>query len=130
MRELLWRPAFVTTALVVVAATLGTTGHAETTIGRWCDRMVPTMPTYNRIITIRLNATGAAEAHSLFGDGSEMTQGLHEVSGNVFAVLDSPSNDRSRIVPSSGELQLIDNDGLIRVARRLGNTRTPGECGL
>jgi hypothetical protein len=48
----------------------------------------------------------------------------------MFEIVDSPSGDRYRIVPASGDLQLIDNDGLIRVARRLENRPVPRECGL
>lgn len=40
------------------------------------------------------------------------------------------SGDRYRVVPADGNLQLLHNDGLIRVATRLENKPQPGECGM
>jgi hypothetical protein len=117
-------------AIALLQFLLQDPAHAGTTLGRWCDRMLPSMPQYNAIITIRLNASGQAEGHIEFGDGSQTTRALREASGDMFEIIDSPSGDKYRITPASGDLQLIDNDGLIRVARRLENKPVPRECGF
>ena len=118
---------------IVIAATWlltlgGTVNAEELVIGRWCDRMAPAMPKLNRIVTIRINDAGTAELHSAFGDGSEATSPLDEISGGTFRVRDSSHGDTYRIVQSSGEIQLLDKDGFIRSASRLENVPTPGEC--
>ena len=46
----------------------------------------------------------------------------------VFLVVDSPSGDGYRIVPNSGNLQIFDDDGIIREAARLENIPQPGDC--
>jgi hypothetical protein len=48
--------------------------------------------------------------------------------GATFAVVDSPSGDVYRIVANTGELQLLDSDGLIRTATKLENEPQPDEC--
>lgn len=100
----------------------------ETTIGRWCDRMIPNSPKYNRTMTIQVNDNGMLVAFSRFGDGSTNESKLTERSGGVFFVNGSSSGDRYRIIPATGNLQLIDNDGLIRVANRLENEPRRGDC--
>ena len=102
--------------------------NADTVIGRWCDRTVPNLPKYNQIITILINTQGEAEAHSKFNDGSSGKSKLKETSGQIFVKLDSSSGDKFRISPSTGKLQLLDNYGLIRVAKRLENKLQAGEC--
>jgi len=100
----------------------------ETTIGRWCDRMIPNSPKYNRTMTIKVNDNGMLMAFSRFGDGSTNESKLTERSGGVFFVNGSSSGDRYRIIPATGNIQLIDNDGLIRVANRLENEPRLGDC--
>jgi hypothetical protein len=101
--------------------------RAETTIGRWCDRAVPSAPTYNRIIAIVATDDGQVELRATFADGSSNTERLEEV-GEIYEKTNSASGDRYRIVGTTGNLQLIDNDGLIRTATRLENVPTAGEC--
>jgi hypothetical protein len=126
--EMLVSRIFISTAVTLLVLVLWRPANAETTLGRWCDRMIPLMPQHNAIITIRLNSDGLAEGHIAFGDRSELTRSLREVSGDMFEIVDSRSGDKYRIVAASGDLQLLDNDGLIRIARRLENKPTQGEC--
>ncbi len=105
--------------------------NADTVIGRWCDSPVPNLPKYNRITTISINSQGEAKAHSKFNDGSSRKHKLKETSGpkgTFYVRIDSISGDRYRISPLNGELQLLDKDGLIRVAKRLENKPQAGEC--
>lgn len=104
--------------------------HAETTIGRWCDKMLPSVPQYNSIMEIVINDDGVIELRTRFGDGSNAVSRLVERSGGIYEDTDSTHGDKFRIVPADGNLQLLDNDGLIRVATRLENTPQPGECGM
>ncbi|ANL28656.1 hypothetical protein AMC90_CH02857 [Rhizobium phaseoli] len=101
---------------------------AEITIGRWCDRMLPSIPEYNRMIEIVISEANTPIARNSFADGSTNEQMLEELGGDLYAVSDSPSGDRYRVVASSGDLQLLDEDGVIRTARRLENTPRDGEC--
>ena len=118
----------VAVAVVLLALLAMSPAYGQTLVGRWCDRMVPNLPNLNSIITIVINAQNEPEAHTKFYDSSTAIKKLREVSGNIFSVLDSSSGDKYRISGSTGELQLIDNDGLIRVASRLGNAPQAGEC--
>jgi hypothetical protein len=99
---------------------------SEITIGRWCDRPLPSMLSLDRVLSIQVKEDGTAVAHSRFGDGSEFDQPLAEVSGDVYQVENSRSGDLYRVVPSTGDLQIIDDDGLIGVARRLENEPRAG----
>ena len=98
------------------------------TIGRWCDRMIPNQPKYNRTMAIVITNDGKTMLKSKFSDGSSSTNELREAAGNIYEKIGSGSGDKYRIVPSTGALQLLDEDGLIRVASRLENTPQRNEC--
>ena len=118
--------------VLMVAAfvlTLSTeSARSETTIGRWCDRMIPNLPEYNRTIAIVVADDGKVLLTSNFRDGSSSVDELRETSGGIYEVIGSSSGDKYRLVPSTGDLQLLDNDGLIRVASRLENSSQRNEC--
>ena len=78
------------------------------------------------ILTLRDD--GQIVLFSEFGDDSSLLDDIRERPNGVFEKVGSPYGDKYRIVPSDGNLQLIDNDGLIRVASRLENTPRQGEC--
>ncbi|HVU13860.1 MAG TPA: hypothetical protein VHD90_21430 [Phototrophicaceae bacterium] len=116
-------------ALFAVCFTLPISPQADAIVGRWCDLSTPGHPLgADRIMTIRNRDAGAVELDSTFRDGSHLTQRLTERANATFAVVDSPSHDLLRIVQSTGNLQLLDDDGFIREARRLGNTPRRDEC--
>jgi len=118
--------AIIAAAIVVVWSASATA--QETVLGRWCDQLVPNIPTMRAEITIKVLEGGEAVADLRFFDGSDLRRRLIEQSGGIFRVADSTFGDRYRVVPGNGELQLIDNDGLIRTARRLENVPQPGDC--
>ena len=71
--------------------------HAETTIGRWCDKMLPTMPQYNGIMEIVITDSGAIELRTRYGDGSNVVSVLNEQSGGIYADVESthcPSSNK------------------------------------
>jgi hypothetical protein len=111
-------------ALLATGLSSGLALASEVTIGRWCDQMA----LGKREMAIRVTDQGQAVAFSRFYGGSTLSAPLAENAGNIFAVIDSPSGDQYRVVPATGDLQLIDNDGLIRTATRLENEPQPGEC--
>ena len=119
-------------SVALVICIISATGlvHAETTIGRWCDKMLPTMPQYNGIMEIVVTDDGAIELRTRYGDGSSAISKLVEGRGGIYEDAESTHGDKFRIVPADGNLQLLDNDGLIRVATRLENTPQPGDCGM
>lgn len=122
------RKHFIVPALVLVPAIAASGAVAETTIGRWCDRMIPSMPKYNRILEVVVTNSGGVEVRSNLNDGSPLTNDLREVAGNMYEVVGSTSGEKYRILSNDGNLQLIDEDGIIRVASRLENKRQSGEC--
>lgn len=78
--------------------------------------------------TNRALISGGIALRSNFNDGSSSLHVLRELRGNVYAKIGSRTGDKYRIVPSTGDLQLLDNDGLIRVASRLENFPQANEC--
>lgn len=116
--------------LIALGASLGfiQSAQAETTIGRWCDRMIPNMPQYNTVMEIAITGAGNVELRSNSADGSSSAVALDEQGGGIYQQVDSHTGDQYRIIPSDGNLQLLDDDGIIRVARRLENAPQPDEC--
>lgn len=43
--------------------------YSETTIGRWCDRMLPNLPEFNRTMTLVVTDNGKVELRSNFKGG-------------------------------------------------------------
>ena len=118
----------VTVAAWFVLAFAADAVAGETMIGRWCDRMIPNMPEKNYVMTIVITNEGKVELRSNFRDGSSGKWELREEAGGIYKKVGSRWGDTYRIVPSTGNLQLLDNDGLIRIATRLGNTPKSKEC--
>ena len=109
---------------LVFACTMAT---ADTMIGRWCDRWGSAYKSH-RVMTITVRADGEILLSSKFGDGSSRSTPLRERPNGILEKVGSPYGDAYRIVPSDGNLQMLDQDGLIRVGRRLETTARPGEC--
>ena len=119
------RSLFVATLLL--AATFSADAAAETMVGRWCDRSIPNLPVGDRIMTIVVRDNGNVDVVSTFRNSAPLVQRLREQRGSVYSIVGSSSGDRMRIT-APGNLQLLDNDGLIREANRLENTPRPREC--
>ena len=115
-------------AVVLVWAFAAEVAGGEITIGRWCDRMIPNIPKYDSILAIFITSDGKVILKAEYGDGSSGMYELRERSGNIYEKIGSSFGDKYRIVPSTGNLQLLDDDGLIRVATRLENTPQSNEC--
>lgn len=99
----------------------------EMLIGRWCDRMLPGDLRFNIVMSIVVGGGGSAYLKSEYGDGSSGIVQLREAVGSVYYDVEnvghpSDPDDHYRIVQSTGDLQLLDIDGLIRVATRLENS--------
>lgn len=109
---------------------MSSNSYAETTLGRWCWKPVPTMPKLNGILEIKIADDGQAYLESKYGDGSSNKIALKELSANYYANPDSKHGDSYRIVENDGSLQLIDNDGIGGTARRLQNEPVEGDCGF
>ena len=116
----------ITVAFVLAFAVGGVAD--ESIIGRWCDRMIPNMPKYNRTMAIVVADEGRVLLRSEFGDGSSSVNELREARGGVYEKIGSATGDKYRIVSNTGDLQLLDQDGLIRIAARLENTPQGNEC--
>ena len=89
--------------------------------------MLPNSPKYNRTMAIVITNDGK---RSQFQVSMMVPQSTNELGKHrwVYLKTGSGSGDKYRVVPSTGELQLLDGDGLIRVASRLENTPQPNEC--
>ena len=90
--------------------------------------MIPGAPRYNRTMAIVIAEEGKVVLKSQFGDGSSSTNELREAAGGIYEKIGSPNGDKYRIIPGTGNLQLLDDDGLVRVAARLENTPSSREC--
>ena len=97
-------------------------------VGRWCDEMTPAMPSMNSVLAIVLTRDGIYLMQAEFGDGSSAQYRLEQRSGSIFEKTGSSFGDKYRITKSTGNLQLLDNDGPIRTAKRLDNTPISAEC--
>ena len=115
--------------LLIALGPLTQAVQADTTIGRWCDKALPTMPQYNGILRIIVTADGETEMRIRFADGSRTVTKLRKEDGGIYAAIGSRSGDRYRIEPD-GSLPLLDNNGLVRVATRLADTFERGDCGI
>ncbi len=96
-----------------------------TTVGRWCDEW---FPGFISEITIQSFSDGRIEALLEFSDGSTEVRNLIESANLVYLVEDSEHGDRYRILPTTGELEVYDNEGLISTARPLSADPTAGDC--
>ena len=85
----------------------------ETTIGRWCDRMVPNMPKHNQTMAIVITDGGKVMLKSSFGDRS---------SGDIYEKIGSRHGDKYRIVSSTGKMPSLNNAGSVRERRRVALT--------
>lgn len=111
-------------AVALMGLSAGPAAAGDLVLGRWCDATM----SYRGIIEIVITETGEATARYRYGDGSEHERRLIERGQAVYEEVDSPFGDKYRIVPVSGELQLLDREGYIRSARRLQAKPTKGEC--
>lgn len=110
-----------------VAFTPTTSLASEVTIGRWCDVLIPG-GTLTQLIEFIITTDGSITFRRTFSDGSGGTSDLEELGNETYAEVDASFGEKYRIVAASGDLQLLDDDGLIRTARRLENSPRAGEC--
>ncbi len=116
--------AFLCSALFSPAAT---PADADVSVGRWCDRMLPGLADSYRIVEIVHREGGAIEMRYVFMDGTNDFTGLQLVADDLYALMGSPFGDHL-FINSLGNLEMFDEDGLIRVAERLGDSPRSGEC--
>jgi hypothetical protein len=116
------------TALSAAVLLAGVVHARDQIVGSWCDRMVPNNSRYNRVMTVYKTDDDAAMLRSVFADGSETRSELKERPSGEYLKVGSTHGDRYRVDKSSGNLRLIDNDGLIRVATRIGDAAGLEEC--
>ena len=103
--------------------------RAETSIGRWCDEAMPSMPQYNSILEIVISDDGAIELRTRNGDGSRNVTPLSEEGGGIYVATGSSTGAKYRIEPD-GNLALLNYRGFARLAIRLDNTPKRGDCGI
>ncbi len=117
----------VLTAFLVVA--FMSPAHAETSIGRWCDEAIPTLPQYNGILEIVISDGGAIELRTRNGDGTRTATALSELGGGIYAAKGSSTGEKYRVEPD-GSLALLNYEGFARLAIRLDDTPKRGDCGI
>ena len=111
-------------ALMALAALPSVSLGDELVLGRWCDTWYPGS-SHELIIRV---VDGKTVAFWHFTGGSTLEQELIEKSDMVFLVSDSPSGDGYRVISTSGNLHIFDDDGIIREAVRLENSPQQGDC--
>lgn len=113
----------ITTIFIVSYSTVF--AEEELIIGRWCRNVGMN---FVEEMKIAVGTSGQPVLISRYNDGSELRQNLVELSGMIYKITSSSFNDTLRIVEATGNLQLLDNDGLIGLAQRLGNVEKQGDC--
>jgi len=103
--------------------------HAETSIGRWCDEAIPTLPQYNSILEIVISDGGAIELRTRNGDGTRAVTALSDLGGGIYAATSSSTGEKYRVEPD-GSLALLNYEGFARLAIRLDDTPKRGDCGI
>ena len=101
---------------------------ADSVVGRWCDKPLAGVPALNGVMEIVVIDDDRVELRVSYGDGSSKVTKLTQESATVYAEIDNQFGQKYKIVSSDGNLQLLDQDGLIRVTVRLENTKQEGEC--
>jgi len=125
-RSSVYRRCLLTAFLL---AAIMSTAHAETSIGRWCDEAIPTLPQYNSILEIVISDGGAIELRIRNGDGTRNVTALNELGGGIYAATGSSTGEKYRVEPD-GSLALLNYEGFARLAMRLGDTPKRGDCGI
>jgi len=115
--------------MVSLALARGPALAADTVLGRWCDRPLIGFIATHAVMTIRVNGSGSPELHNVYGDGSEGVRELVQVGEGQYKAVES-STDAGYVINKAGDLELWDNLGFIRFARRLNGAPTSGECGF
>ena len=105
------------------------TARAETSIGRWCDEAMPSMPQYNSILEIVISDDGAIELRTRNGDGSRAVTPLSDEGGGIYVATGSSTEAKYRVEPD-GNLALLNYRGFARLAIRLDDTPKQGDCGI
>lgn len=118
---------YVLSALLFAA--IVSTARAETSIGRWCDKEMPSMPQYNSILEIVISDDGAIELRTRNGDGSRKVTPLSEEGGGTYVATGSSTGAKYRVEPD-GNLALLNYRGFARLAIRLDDTPKRGDCGI
>ena len=80
-------------AVIAIMFTVSGVVQADTTIGRWCDKMLPTMPQYNGIMEIVITDDGSIELRTRYGDGSSTATIVNEQPDGIYAAVGSSSGD-------------------------------------
>ncbi len=92
--------------------------HADTTVGRWCDKAIPSMSQYNTILEIVVTIRGEIELRTRHGDGSRTVTKLNDLGDAIFAAEGSRTEEKYRVEPD-GNLALLNYAGFARIAKRL-----------
>lgn len=100
---------------------------SEVNIGRWCDAFSPSVG-ITQTIEFVISSNRTFFIRRSFSDGSDDEAVLEELGNDTYAEENTSFGEKYRIVPATGDLQLLDNDGLIRTARRLENAYQEDEC--
>jgi len=98
---------------------------APAIVGRWCYQP-STVPATWVVLEIRRSGNGYVLNDSST-DGSKRTKPLGFV-GDTYSEIGSDTGDKYRIDRSNGELQVLDNEGLIGTATRLSDEVQLDEC--
>jgi len=100
-------------------------GFTPTLIGKWCDLQFSGGPNSNETIEIRVSANGQVVLSRIDYQKSTLnTFNLQEKADNIYVDSQSNSGEKYRITPRTSDLQILDETGLKRTAKRL----LSGEC--
>lgn len=125
-RPLPWLLPFTAGAILLLFSSLS---YSETIIGRWCDRVEPTRPQYNRVLTIVITDGSKAELRYRGVDGSLSVEEIQEIYPSIYWLKNPELSERYRIGTIHSNLLLFNQHGPIRTALRPENSARPRERG-
>ncbi|MCK5040987.1 MAG: hypothetical protein KAR62_01775 [Sphingomonadales bacterium] len=104
----------ITVITVITLASISTHASASTVLGNWCWTMIPNDETTNIDFSIIVNEQN--KTYLLIG--KEDTEGalLRSIGRGIYEKVGDILEEKFRIVPNTGSLELIDNYGLIGTA--------------
>ena len=104
-----------------------TNSQVQTLVGQWCDRPVESIPGTFAIYEITLDERAVPFVHITFADGSSLQEELVVAVNNTFDKT-SPDGDYFHINPETGQLDLMDEFGLIRSAKPIESKTQFSKC--
>lgn len=82
----------------------------------------------NALIKLYISENEVPRAEVKYFDGSKSNRQLTDLGHGLFEINKNKFGEKYHILPNNGDLRMLDNNGLIGTAKRLGDSPNKGEC--